>query len=94
MDKPPPTLYVLDPDDAHVTETEEFEMRLPTKSTAREGNKKNTAPPAALLAPEAHVSEEVVTELFNNMQLLTRMLDETPVAGTKLETFNGKDEDL
>ena len=94
MDKPPPTLYVLDENAAHCTRAVEFERKLDLKSTAREGNKKNTAPPAALLAPEAHVSEEVVAELFNKMQLLTRMLDETPVAGTKLETFNGKDEEL
>ena len=94
MARPPPTLYVLDADDAHVTETEEFDKRLPTKSTAREGAKKNTAPPAALLAPEAHESEEEVDELFKKVQLLTCMLDKTPAAGTKLEIFNGKDVEL
>ena len=94
MDMPPPTLYVLDENAAHCTRAVEFEKKLDLKSTAREGNKKNTAPPAALLAPEAHESEEVAEELLKKLQLLTCMLDETAVAGTKREIFNGNDVEL
>ncbi len=94
MARPPPTLYVLDENAAHCTAAVEFETKLDLKSTAREGTNKNTAPPAALLAPDVQDSEEVVDELFSKVQLLTCMLDDTPSAGTKRETFNGKDVEL
>ena len=60
MDIPPPKLYVLDENAAHCTAALEFEKELDKKSTAREGTRANTAPPAALLAPEAHDPDEVV----------------------------------
>ena len=94
MDRPPPTLYVLDENAAHCTTAVEFETKLDLKSTSRDGTKKNTAPPAELLAPEMQDAEEVVAELFSKVQLLTCILHDTPVAGTKLETFNGKDVEL
>ena len=94
MDRPPPTLYVLDENAAHCATAVEFETKLELKSTSTEGAKKNTAPPAALLEPEAQDAEEVVDALFNKLQLFTCMLDETAVAGTKLEMFNGNDVEL
>ncbi len=94
MDKPPPRLYVLDENAAHCTTAVEFETKPELKSTSREGTRKNTAPPAALLAPGEQDSEEVIDALFDKKQLLTYNLDETPVAGTKSEEFNGKDEEL
>jgi hypothetical protein len=60
MDIPPPKLYVLDENAAHCTEALEFEKELEKIYTAREGTRANTAPPAALLAPEAHDTDEVV----------------------------------
>ena len=72
MDKPPPRLYVLDENAAHCTVALELEKELENKSTTSEGTKKNTAPPAALLAPEAHVSEEVVDVQFQKEQLFKR----------------------
>ena len=60
MDIPPPKLYVLDENAAHCTAVLEFEKELENNSTAREGTRANTAPPAALLAPEAQDSDEIV----------------------------------
>ena len=60
MDKPPPTLYVLSEEAAQFTTVEQFEKELETTSTATEGIEENTAPPAALLVPEAHDAEEVI----------------------------------
>ena len=60
MDIPPPKLYVLDENAAHCTAALEFEKELEKIYTAREGTRANTAPPAALLAPEAHDADEVV----------------------------------
>ena len=60
MDNPPPKLYVLNEEAPQVVVAVAFEKRLAIKSTAREGTRANTAPPAALLAPEAHDADEVV----------------------------------
>ena len=80
MDTPPPKLYVLDENAAHCTAVLEFEKELENNSTAREGTRANTAPPAALLAPEAHDEDEVVDFDSKKEQLLTRKTDETPIA--------------
>jgi hypothetical protein len=94
MDTPPPKLYVLDENAAHCTAVLEFEKELENNSTAREGTRANTAPPAALLAPEAHDEDEVVELDSKKEQLLTRKTDETPIAGTKLPPLDGNDEAL
>ena len=60
MDIPPPKLYVLDENAEHCTAVLEFEKELEKIYTAREGTRANTAPPAALLEPEAHDADEVV----------------------------------
>ncbi len=60
MDIPPPKLYVLDEETAQLVEAVEFEKTLAIKPTAREGTRANTAPPAALLAPEAHEIDAAV----------------------------------
>jgi hypothetical protein len=60
MDIPPPRLNVLDDEAAQVVEAVAFEKTLAKNSTAREGTRANTAPPATLLAPEAHDADEVV----------------------------------
>jgi len=85
---------VLDEEAAHVVLAVEFEKRLAIMSTAREGTRANTAPPAALLAPEAHDEDEVVDFDSKKEQLLTRKTDETPIAGTKLPLLDGNDEAL
>ncbi len=94
MDIPPPKLYVLDENAAHRTALLEFEKELENNSKAREGTRANTAPPAALLAPEAHDKDEVVEFDSKKEQLLTRKTDETPIAGTKLPLLDGNDEAL
>ena len=94
MDTPPPKLYVLDENAAHCTAVLEFEKELENNSTAREGTRANTAPPAALLAPEAHDEDEVVDFDSKKEQLLTRKTDETPIAWTKLSLLDGNDEAL
>ena len=94
MDTPPPKLYVLDENAAHCTAVLEFEKELENNSTAREGTRANTAPPAALLAPEAHDEDEVVELDSEKEQLLTRKTDETPIAWTKLLLLDGNDEAL
>ena len=94
MDIPPPRLYVLDENAAHCTAVLESEKELENKSTAREGTRANTAPPAALLAPEAHDEDEVVELDSKKEQLLTRKTDETPIAWTKLPLLDGNDEAL
>ena len=94
MDTPPPKLYVLDENAAHCTAVLEFEKELENNSTAREGTRANTAPPAALLAPEAHDEDEVVDFDSKKEQLLTRKTDETPIAWTKLLLLDGNDEAL
>ncbi len=60
MDIPPPTLYVLDDETAQVVEAVAFTKVLEKNSTAREGTRANTAPPATLLAPEAQDLDEIV----------------------------------
>ena len=60
MDIPPPKVCVLDENAAHCTAVLEFEKELEKMSIEREGTRANTAPPAALLAPEAHDADEVV----------------------------------
>ena len=80
MDIPPPKLYVLDENAAHCTAVLEFEKELEKKSTEREGTRANTAPPAALLAPEAHDTDEVVEFDSEKEPLSTRKTDETPMA--------------
>jgi hypothetical protein len=60
MDTPPPRLYVLDENAEHRTAAVEFKKEFENKSTVTEGTRANTAPPAALLAPEAHDPDEVV----------------------------------
>ena len=60
MDKPPPRLYVLSEKAAHFTTAEQFVKELETVSKATEGAEEKTAPPAALLVPEAHDAEEVI----------------------------------
>ncbi len=94
MDTPPPKLYVLDEYAEHCTAVLESEKELENNSTAREGTRANTAPPAALLAPEAHDEDEVVDFDSKKEQLLTRKTDETPIAGTKLPLLDGNDEAL
>ena len=93
MDKPPPTLYVLSEKAAHFTTVEQFEKELETTSTTTEGIEENTAPPAALLEPEAHDVEEVIALQLLKVQLKTRKLDERPIASDELETFKGYDAD-
>jgi hypothetical protein len=73
MHKPPPRPYVLDENAAHCTTALELEMELEKKSTTREGTNKNTAPPAALLEPEAHIKEEDVDVQLHREQLFTTM---------------------
>ena len=80
MDTPPPKLYVLDENAAHCTAVLEFEKELEKKSTEREGTRANTAPPAALLAPEAHDADAVLEFDSKKEQLLTRKTDDTPIA--------------
>jgi hypothetical protein len=60
MDIPPPRLYVLDDEAAHVVVAVAVAKVLENNSTAREGTRANTAPPAALLTLEAQDSDEVV----------------------------------
>jgi hypothetical protein len=60
MDIPPPRLYVLDDEAAQVVVAAAYARVLEKNSTAREGTRANTAPPAALLAPAAHDLDEVV----------------------------------
>ncbi len=69
MDIPPPKQYVLDDNAAHCTAIVEFVKELEKKSTAKEGTRANTAPPAALLAPEAHDVDEVVDFDWKKEQL-------------------------
>jgi len=66
---PPPRLYVLNEEAPQVVSTVAFEKALAKKSTSREGTRANTAPPAALLAPEAHDPDEVVEFDWKNEQL-------------------------
>jgi hypothetical protein len=51
---------VLDENAEHRTAAVEFKKEFENKSTVTEGTRANTAPPAALLAPEAHDPDEVV----------------------------------
>jgi hypothetical protein len=69
MDNPPPRLYVLDEEAAQLVEALEFAKALAIRPTAREGARANTAPPAALLAPEAHDPDEVAEFDCINEQL-------------------------
>jgi hypothetical protein len=85
---------VLDENAAHRTAVLESEKELENNSTAREGTRANTAPPAALLAPEAHDEDEVVELDSEKEQLLTRRTDETTIAWTKLPLLDGNDEAL
>ena len=94
MDIPPPKLYVLDEYAEHRTAVLESEKELDNNSTAREGTRANTAPPAALLAPEAHDEDEVVEFDSKKEQLLTHKTDETLIAWTKLPLLDGNDEAL
>ena len=77
---PPPRLYVVNEEAPQLVVTVAFEKRLVTKLTASEGTRANTAPPAALLAPEAHDADEVVDFDSEKEQLSTRKTDETPIA--------------
>ena len=65
---PPPRLNVLDEDAAQFTAAEEFENELEEMLTAADGTKQNTAPPAALLVPEAHDTEEVTAMQSLNVE--------------------------
>ena len=94
MDIPPPRLYVVNEEAPQVVVTVAFEKRLAIKTTAREGTRANTAPPAALLAPEAHDADEVVEKHSEKEQLFTCKTDETAITSTKLELFDGNDEAL
>ena len=60
MDIPPPKLYVLNEEAPQVVVAVAFEKTLAIQWTERRGTRANTAPPAALLAPEAHDADEVV----------------------------------
>ncbi len=71
---------MLDKEDAQVVDAVAFAKVLENKSTAREGTRANTAPPAALLAPEAHDADAVVEFDWKKEQLWTRKTDETPIA--------------
>ena len=84
---------MLDKEVAQFATAEAFENIFETTSTSTEDTEQNIAPPAALLAPEAHDAEEETELQLLNSQLKTRMLDETPIASEKLETFNGYDAD-
>ena len=95
MDNPPPTLYVLDEEAAQLVEADEFAKTLAIKTTAREGARANTAPPAALLAPDAHDVDAVDEVDCKKEQLRTRRTDETPVAeATPSALLSGNDEAL
>ena len=78
---------------AQFATTEAFENMVEKMSTSTEGNEQNTAPPAALLAPEAHDVEEVIALQLLKVQLKTRTLDNRPIASDELETFKGFDVD-
>ena len=84
---------MLDDEAAQVVVTVAFAKVLEKNSTAREGARANTAPPAALLAPEVHDPDEVVEFDCKKEQLWTRKTDETPIAEAKLRAlFSGNDE--
>ena len=80
MAKPPPMLYVLDKTAAQSTTADEFKKSLEKMPTATEGTEENTAPPAALLAPGAHDTEDVTELQFMNVQLIIVTPDEKPIA--------------
>ena len=71
---------MLDEEVAQFVTAEAFENIFETMSTSTEGTEQNTAPPAALLAPEAHDAEDVIVLQSVKVQLTTRMLDERPIA--------------
>ncbi len=82
---------MLDEEVAQFATTEAFEKMVEKMPISTEGIKQNTAPPAALLMPEAHDVEEVAALQLLKVQLKTRILDERPIASDKLETFKGFD---
>ena len=84
---------MLDEEVAQFATAEAFEKLFEKMSTSTEGTEQNTAPPAALLAPEAHDAEEVMALQWLKVQLTTCTLDERPIASDELETFKGYDAD-
>lgn len=94
MDIPPPRLYVLDDEAPQAVLAVAFEKRFAIESTEREGTKANTAPPAALLVPEAHDEDEVAEFDCKKEQFLIRKVDETPIAWAKLLLLDGNDDAL
>ena len=79
---------MLNEEAPQVVLTVAFVKRLAIKWTAREGTRANTAPPAALLAPEAHDADDVVDSHSIKEQLLTRKTDEKQIALAALEDFD------
>ena len=66
---------MLDEEVAQFATAEAFEKMFEKMSISTEGTEQNNAPPAALLAPEAHDAEEVIALQWLKVQLSTRMLD-------------------
>ena len=71
---------MLDEEVAQFATAEPFENKFEKMSTSTEGTEQNTAPPAALLEPEAHDAEEAIELQLLNVQLTTLKLDKRPIA--------------
>ena len=84
---------MLDEEVAQFATAEAFEKIVEKMPMSTEGIKQNTAPPAALLMPEAHDVEEVAALQLLKVQLKTRTLDERPIASDNFKTFKGLDVD-
>ena len=82
---------MLNDEVAQFATAEAFEKMVENMSTSTEGNEQNTAPPAALLVPEAHDVEEVIALQLVKVQLTTRMLDKIPIVSDELRAFKGFD---
>ena len=84
---------MLDEEVAQFATAEAFENMVEKIPMSTEGIKQNTAPPAALLMPEAHDVEEVAALQLLKVQLKTRILDERPIASEICKTFKEFDVD-
>jgi DNA-directed RNA polymerase subunit H (RpoH/RPB5) len=89
MDNPPPRLYVLDENAEHCKNMSESEKELESTRTSSEGTNPNAAPPAALLEPEEHDEEVLMSEHIRKEQLLTRIKDETTIVRSIFAEFDG-----
>ena len=72
---------MLDDDAAQFTAAEEFENELEEMLTAADGTKQNTAPPAALLVPEAHDTDDVAAMQSLNVEDANSTREELTTAG-------------